>query len=145
MAVGSELFKKTKTTSWKEPIRKEKVLNTKKSKCFRIRIIFIVPILCSYVITQGLITGVNATHTGAIAEMCPAQTVFFKTSEVESRHWTGRRKRHHGSQNECQAVSHVFVRSASQGWRMTWAQMQTRQWLVLRVLRMALSIPHIHL
>lgn len=61
-------------------------LSTKKSKCFRIRIIFIVPVLCSYVITQGLIVRVNATHSGAIAEMCPAQIVFFKTNEVESRH-----------------------------------------------------------
>lgn len=65
---------------------KKKVLNNKKSKCFRIRIIFIVPVLSSYVITQGLIVRVSATHTGATAEMRPAQIVFFKANEVESRH-----------------------------------------------------------
>lgn len=98
-----------------------------KSKCLGIGIVFSVPVLCSYIVTEGF-----ATDTGAIAEVrSPAQTVFFKTSEVERRHCTGRRKRHHGSQNECQAVSHVFVRSASQGGCMTWAQMQTKQWLVL--------------
>lgn len=86
-----------------------------KSESFRIRIIFIVPILRAYIVTA------QANHATQVGEGRPAQTVFFKTNKVDSRHCTGRRKSHHGSQNEGQAVSHVFVRSTSQGRGMTWA------------------------
>lgn len=86
-----------------------------RSKGFGIRVILIVPVLRAYVVTA------KANHATQVGEGRPAQIVFFKTNEVDSRHCTGRRKRHHGSQNEGQAVSHVFVRSASQGRGMTWA------------------------
>lgn len=84
-------------------------------ECFRVRIIFIVPTLRVQIVTA------QTNPTTHIGEGPSAQIVFSKINEVDSRHCTGRRKSHHGSQNEGQAVSHVFVRSTSQGRGMTWA------------------------